>query len=228
MSMSIRDRPLRAGANESSRNFFRAEFPGHCGGATGHPLSIRKQTMSALQTFKFRFIVVGALALTSTLAPAQTVAPGPYYATPSWGQKLPASTRFIVLSNWASEAVLDRETGLVWEKTVEIAAVTWISAQSVCAQKMLGGRRAWRLPSLQELLSLVDGDATRSSQGLPTGHPFTGLPSDFYWTATTDIRNTANAWAVLFGNGTGFQFSAPKTNGQYFWCVRGGSGLDTQ
>ena len=38
---------------------------------------------------------------------------GPYYATPSWNQQLPAATRFIVLTNWASAAVLDRETGLV-------------------------------------------------------------------------------------------------------------------
>ena len=38
----------------------------------------------------------------STLA--QTTANGPYYATPSWDQTLPASTRFIVLSNgsWLS------------------------------------------------------------------------------------------------------------------------------
>src|SRR5262249_23927325 len=42
---------------------------------------------------------------------------GRYYATPSWDQTLPASTRFIVLSNFNSQAVLDRETGLVWERT---------------------------------------------------------------------------------------------------------------
>jgi hypothetical protein len=38
---------------------------------------------------------------------------GPYYPTPSWDQKLPAATRFVVLTNWNREAVLDRETGLV-------------------------------------------------------------------------------------------------------------------
>jgi hypothetical protein len=39
--------------------------------------------------------------------------PGPYYALPSWDQQLPASTRWITLTNWSSAAVLDRETGLV-------------------------------------------------------------------------------------------------------------------
>ena len=48
-------------------------------------------------------------------ADAQTASAGPYYATPSWDQT-PSSTRFVVLSNWNNEAVLDRETGLVWEK----------------------------------------------------------------------------------------------------------------
>ena len=47
-------------------------------------------------------------------APAQAASGiGPYYAMPSWDQTLPAATRFIVLTNMGSEAVLDRETGLV-------------------------------------------------------------------------------------------------------------------
>ncbi|HEY2920960.1 MAG TPA: hypothetical protein VGK77_18415, partial [Candidatus Binatia bacterium] len=55
-------------------------------------------------------IVLLTMALAASPAKAQTTAAGPYYANPSWDQQLPASTRFIVLSNWASAAVLDRET----------------------------------------------------------------------------------------------------------------------
>jgi len=40
-------------------------------------------------------MILGTLAFT-TLAYAQTVSNGPYYAPPSWDQQLPASTRFIV------------------------------------------------------------------------------------------------------------------------------------
>ena len=51
-------------------------------------------------------------------ARAQTTAVGPYYATPSWDQTVPCTTsancpRFVVLTNFSSEAVLDRETGVV-------------------------------------------------------------------------------------------------------------------
>ena len=53
-----------------------------------------------------------------TAPPAQAVdAVGPYYALPSWDRKMAAVNRFVVLTNWNSEAVLDKETGLVWERS---------------------------------------------------------------------------------------------------------------
>jgi hypothetical protein len=60
----------------------------------------------------FGFAAGTLLALGAGSASAQTTANGPYFATPSWDQTLPASTRFIVLSNMNSDAVLDRETGV--------------------------------------------------------------------------------------------------------------------
>ena len=46
-------------------------------------------------------LVSGLLALAIAAdASAATTAAGPYYATPSWDQQLPASIRFVVLSNW--------------------------------------------------------------------------------------------------------------------------------
>ena len=62
-----------------------------------------------------------ALLATATFAnapvKAQTFQNGPYYPNPSWDQQIPAPQRFIVLSNWGNAAVLDRETGLVWQRS---------------------------------------------------------------------------------------------------------------
>lgn len=154
---------------------------------------------------------------------------GPYYAMPAWDQTLPASTRFIVLTNMNSEAVLDRETGLVWEQSPDTTPPTprnWHSAQFHCNQKTVGNRKGWRLPTVQELASLVDPSNPGGNPDLPPGHPFSNVQSSVYWSATTDASNTTGAWGVnfLFG-GVG---DGDKSGAHLAWCVRGGQGPDAQ
>src|SRR5271169_1120634 len=75
--------------------------------------------------------ILSTCMLVAGRAAAQVSQNGPYYANPSWDQQLPASTRFVVLTNWGSQAVLDRETGLVWEltpSTNQSEAVSWVGA----------------------------------------------------------------------------------------------------
>ena len=112
--------------------------------------------MKTLLKLKLGIFVIGTLALTNTLTHAQTTANGPYYATPSWDQTLPSATRFIVLSNFGGQAVLDRETGLVWERSPDTTELNWILASSSCNKRAIGGRKGWRLPGIQELASLID------------------------------------------------------------------------
>ncbi len=168
-------------------------------------------------------IAAAILMLVGSIAQGQTTANGPYYATPSWDQQLPASTRFIVLSNFASAAVLDRETGLVWEKVPSTFGVDWFDASIRCAQLDLGGRKGWRLPTIQDLASLIDSTVG----SLPAGHPFT-VQSSFYWSATTFAGNTAVAWDVIFSGG--FVGTSSKSGGSngLAWCVRSGPGVDPQ
>jgi Protein of unknown function (DUF1566) len=171
-------------------------------------------------------LVVLTVAIAVGTSLAQTVAAGPYYAIPSWDQQLPASTRFIVLSNWNNEAVLDRETGLVWQRTVGGAIATstqYLGAVQLCAGSTTGNRKGWRLPSLQELQSLVDPTLPPSTVALPTGHPFLGVPLYFtsYWTGTSVAADLTEAYFTSLdaGAGVGADF---KTTSKRFWCVRGG------
>src|SRR4029434_6752790 len=86
-------------------------------------------------------IALGIGSISST-ALAQTTAPGPYYATPSWDQTLPASNRRIVLTNFNIQAVLDRETGLVWERTPGLDTNIFQRADTfLCNFKNIGGRQ---------------------------------------------------------------------------------------
>jgi hypothetical protein len=73
-----------------------------------------------------------------------------------WDQALSAAQRFVILPAFNSDAVLDKETGLVWEKSPQTTAVSSANVRLICANKAVGGRKGWRLPSLPELASLVD------------------------------------------------------------------------
>lgn len=167
---------------------------------------------------------LGMFFLASLPASAQTTQNGPYYAEPSWDQQLPASTRFVVLANWGSAAVLDRETGLVWERTpVNAGFVSFVGATSNCLNVNTGGRQGWRLPRVEELLSLTDGSPTV----LPSGHPFQGVGGDQqFWTSTADPAVAGRVLGVDFfpneNEGAGTTPLA-QTDGARFWCVRGGA-----
>jgi hypothetical protein len=181
------------------------------------------------------FILLAMMSFFAGPAKAQTVASGPYYANPSWDQTLACTTlancpRFIVLSNMNSAAVLDRETGLVWERSPSTDRFSWNGfdgAKGHCNTLRLGHRRGWRLPTVQELASLVDDDSPdTSSTSLPPGHPFTGV-GGFYWSAISAVELN-HAWYVLFsGHGdVGLEHSDTAQLGA--WCVRGGQGVDPQ
>jgi len=175
-----------------------------------------------------------ALALGCALslqAAAQTTGNGPYYASPSWDQQLPAAQRFIVLSNWNNEAVLDRETGLVWQRSPVSFTVPWLDALNLCYVAgnsdlvppiPAGGRHGWRLPSVEELASLID--STQSNPGLPAGHPFVGIQR-FYWTSTSAPDNGVLTGIIAYEVDFGRPLvdSVNKATSNNFWCVRGGS-----
>ncbi len=137
---------------------------------------------------------------------------------PTWSQKLPVADRFELVLDGA--AVLDKETGLVWEQSPSTVDRPWTGAKFDCLKKKVGGRGGWHLPTVEGLHSLVDG--LQSNPSLPSGYDdfFTNVKSDFYWTSTTTVTVFASAYYVDFYNG-GVDSDA-KTVEFFVWCVRGG------
>jgi hypothetical protein len=187
--------------------------------------------MKTLLTLKWGIFVIGVLALTNTLTHAQTTANGPYYATPSWDQTLPSATRFIVLSNFNSQAVLDRETGLVWQRSPLGDEFVLREATRLCLESRVGNRGGWRLPTINELTSVLDPSAT-AGPALPPGHPFVGFnPSaERLWSATpnalsglTDTYKLAG-WSTLSSGVLVVALAGDASSlvSGKAWCVRGG------
>lgn len=141
----------------------------------------------------------------------------------SWNRTLPMESRFIVLANFNSEAVLDQDTGLVWERSPARTLTDWKAARSYCLNKAIGGQRGWRLPSIVELTSLLDPSVQDSDAMLPVGHPFLNNPSGFYWSASSE-GESSKAWHLHLSNGHVHMTS--KASAFKVWCVRGGSTAD--
>jgi hypothetical protein len=144
---------------------------------------------------------------------------------PTWSRKISSPERFKLVMN--GEAVLDEETGLVWEKTPSTPSTQtwdWYHASLYCYQRVVSGRKGWRLPTIEELASLIDPTQT-SAPYLPNGHPFINVTSaGGYWSATSMASDTSHALGMDFN--TGDVSGYDKTASIYVWCVRGGYGYD--
>jgi hypothetical protein len=140
--------------------------------------------------------------------------------TPSWDRVLPAAERFRLVMGGAG--VLDLETGLVWEQHPDSNFMTHSNAIRLAHDKVVGGRKGWRLPSIEELMTLVD--VTQSPVRLPAGHPFvppkaSGFQS--FWTGTVTHFNVDRVWQVDLL--TGMAADTTTLNQGQVWLVRGGS-----
>lgn len=130
------------------------------------------------------------------------------------------SPRFIDHGNGT---VTDRLTGLMWVKAPQSLdgndeAQSWNDAIDFCNDLNFAEYSDWRLPNVRELLSLIDYG--NFSPALPTGHPFTNVQNNWYWSSSTYADSTGAAWIVLLYSGSVLVGS--KTDALRVWPVRSG------
>jgi hypothetical protein len=143
-----------------------------------------------------------------------------------WDQNLPSASRFTVLSAFYNQAVLDNNTGLVWEQSPSLTTANFQDSTYGCANKSIGGQKGWRLPAIPELATLVDPSVAAPGPTLPAAHPFTNIQSVFYWSATSHSVTPTTAWTLSFN--TGDLGSNNKASGNHpGWCVRGPMNAET-
>lgn len=134
-----------------------------------------------------------------------------------------------VFVNNGNGTITDTRTGLIWLQNANCLggtrthadATTWATTVLVGNGTMCGlndGSTAgqWRLPTVTQLQDLID--YSRSGPALPSGHPFTNVQSDWYWTSTDYAPIAAAAWGVYLD--AGFVANDAKTGTGYAWAVR--------
>ncbi len=160
----------------------------------------------------------------------------------TWGTGGTVSTRFVVGTDptgatctSGQEIESDMLTGLTWVKAPSSSAYTWTKAKA--KQPTAGaaipatycGYTDWRLPTLNELFTLVNYAATQNSStpaAWLNSQGFTGVKIlNFYWSST--VYSGSDAWGVYFSDGSG---SHPDdvSYTTYVWPVRGGEYLQQQ
>jgi hypothetical protein len=195
----------------------------------------RRTTMNRNRVFAFLILATAAgywVAQAGSLEPSGPPAPTMQSLAElqrNWNKEITTSARFELILGDA--AVLDHETGLVWDKTPQSLHYDWFSAAIHCTLRQVGTRLGWRLPTIEELASLVEPGGA-GGPTLPFDHPFVlpGLsppPGDQYWSISTypdPTGDTSSSWRVSFL--TGVISADAKPSDARAWCVRGGKGYD--
>jgi hypothetical protein len=147
--------------------------------------------------------------------PGSTIAESAY----TWSKTISGSARWE--SALGGTAYLDRETGVVWAANANLSGqqMTWYEAMDWAQNEVIGGRSGWRLPTVEEMQSLVDMTPGPPPK-MPIGHPFANVQNN-YWTMTQNPAHPGSAqYCVLY---TGEVQSTGKnvaTTGNYVWAVR--------
>lgn len=97
-------------------------------------------------------------------------------------------------------AVVDAHNGLMWAADdVTQEPVTFAEAEKACANLRLLGHSDWRLPTMQELGTVVD--YTRCEPAVDTD--LHRIKSAAYWTSTKAAWSAGVRWLVGFYGGYG-------------------------
>jgi hypothetical protein len=108
------------------------------------------------------------------------------------GKPLPDTAK-----TWA--AVLDSETGLMWQADQSKQRATFTEAATIAADLTLAGHSDWRVPTRKELVSLIDD--SRHNPAIDVDY-FPKTKSTWYWSASPCAWAPGSfAWVVYFGSG---------------------------
>jgi hypothetical protein len=122
--------------------------------------------------------------------------------------------------------VTDNLTGLVWLKNANcFGSKTWTQGLSDANNLADGGcgltdgstAGQWRMPNIFELQSVTD--LNYYTPALTSGHPFSGVQTNKYWSSTTSAEGPSRAWYVDMDKG--FVYDGDnKSTSFYVWPVR--------
>jgi hypothetical protein len=109
----------------------------------------------------------------------------------------------------ATNTVLDKKTGLTWQRSAPVGTFTWANASGFCQSLTLDGA-TWRLPTVKELQTIFD---VRAFSPAIDSVAFPNTSANEFWSST----NYSYPWVLDFGSGYASRTSV--TIQHYVRCV---------
>ena len=97
----------------------------------------------------------------------------------------------------AKNVVMDSIYNLMWQDGEDIFEGAYDEAVKYCENLNFAGYSDWRLPRVDELISITD----KTKFSLAINSAFKYVKSDFYWSSTKFVDGSSRAWFVHFKNG---------------------------
>ena len=117
-------------------------------------------------------------------------------------------TRFEDLGNGI---IRDTRTGLEWQAE-PFGPATWPKQMDAASKLNLGGHTDWRLPTIEELVTLIDFSRCNPASKFPGQRP------EWFWSSSSRVAYTSYAWRVDFN--VGYVDNDGKAYGGHARCVR--------
>lgn len=119
------------------------------------------------------------------------------------GTGAPSNSRFSIEG---TASVRDVHTGLVWEMSPATTAFASLAdATQHCAALDMDGRSSWRVPTVRELILVLDPSV--ADPALPS--PFASVNNGFNWTTTPVVFASGRNWLVHDEDGAAVFQSTP-------------------
>ncbi len=100
----------------------------------------------------------------------------------------------------STDIVTDLTTGYMWQDGSTIVSKNWQGAIDYCENLTFGGYSDWRLPTLKEMVTIVDYGRNSPAIDLI----FENTESSSYWTVTEYNSGSSYSWALYFYDGYGY------------------------
>jgi len=125
--------------------------------------------------------------------------------------------RFIINNNGT---ITDTKTGLMWQRELYFQNMNWYKATDYAKKLRLAGFSDWRLPTINELITLINAADRQNKADWLNIQGFKGLLPYWFWSSSEHGSNSNMAWYMHMDTGLVYYYDKNNVSNYYALVVR--------